>query len=144
MCDGASYSRTAEARLYNEIGTAYGANDSATFKVPDIQGRMPCRSGSHVDVSALGKNEGLAACLASSEALHLHHQDGGVTPCDRRTRRPSTATQVQAARHRGRRPQPRRCRQHERRKRRHLRWAADRRRPVDTPAFIVVNFIIVA
>jgi microcystin-dependent protein len=144
MCDGASYSRTAEARLYNEIGTAFGANDSATFKVPDIQGRMPVGLGSHVDVSALGKSEG--SPLASrrpkhstsiNQTPHSHAMPNPAQAFNRNSGTGSTGTGggdrslvdvvstnagnavISAG------PQ-----------------TGDA--PVDTPAFIVLNFIIVA
>ena len=36
-CDGAAYSRTTYAKLFNKIGTIYGAGDgSTTFNVPDL------------------------------------------------------------------------------------------------------------
>jgi microcystin-dependent protein len=41
LCDGASVSRTTYADLYTLISTTYGSgNDSTTFKVPDIKGRV--------------------------------------------------------------------------------------------------------
>lgn len=43
LCDGSTVSRTgANAALFAAIGTAYGAGDgSATFKLPDMRGRVP-------------------------------------------------------------------------------------------------------
>ena len=41
FCNGTNVSRTAHARLFNVIGTAYGVgDDSTTFTVPDLRGRM--------------------------------------------------------------------------------------------------------
>ena len=38
-CDGAAYSRTTYSRLFNIIGTTYGAGDGVTtFNVPDLRG----------------------------------------------------------------------------------------------------------
>jgi microcystin-dependent protein len=76
MCDGASYSRTAEARLYNEIGTSYGAIDASTFKVPDLQERIPVGRGTILHTNALGKNEGLGLGLRG--VIHRHTKNGGV------------------------------------------------------------------
>ena len=40
-CNGQSYSRTGTyAALFAVIGTTYGANDSSTFKVPDLRGEF--------------------------------------------------------------------------------------------------------
>ena len=42
MCDGAALSRTAEAALFNAIGTRFGAplGTTTTFNVPDLRGRF--------------------------------------------------------------------------------------------------------
>jgi microcystin-dependent protein len=74
LCNGGAYSRTIESRLFNAIGVSFGAGDgSTTFNVPDIQGRMPVGvavSGGHVDVNALGKNDGVA--LLRRRPKHRH------------------------------------------------------------------------
>ena len=42
LCNGAAVSRTTYAKLFNVIGTTWGAgNDSTTFKLPDARGRFP-------------------------------------------------------------------------------------------------------
>jgi len=58
MCDGGAYTRAAEQRLYQAIGTTYGAPDANTFNVPDIQERFPVGRGSKAEVNTLGANEG--------------------------------------------------------------------------------------
>jgi len=40
ICDGRSLSRTDYAELYEIIGIQFGANDGATFKIPDMRGRV--------------------------------------------------------------------------------------------------------
>lgn len=40
ICDGRSLSRTEYAELYEVVGISFGANDSATFKIPDMRGRV--------------------------------------------------------------------------------------------------------
>jgi len=57
MCDGASYSTTAEARLFNAIHYTYGGS-GASFNVPDLQERIPVGKGTKAEVNALGANEG--------------------------------------------------------------------------------------
>lgn len=39
-CDGRSLSRSEYAELFEAIGTTFGADDSATFKIPDLRGRV--------------------------------------------------------------------------------------------------------
>ena len=42
ICDGSAVSRTTYANLFSVIGTTYGTGDgSATFNIPDLQGRVP-------------------------------------------------------------------------------------------------------
>lgn len=70
-CDGAAISRSTYAALFTAIGTAYGAGDgSTTFNVPDLRGRFPVGLGTHADVNALGKNEGVA--VGSRRPKHKH------------------------------------------------------------------------
>lgn len=40
ICDGRSYSRTEYKELYDIVGIQFGANDSTTFKIPDMRGRV--------------------------------------------------------------------------------------------------------
>lgn len=72
LCDGASYSRTAQARLYNAIGVSFGSVDGASFNVPDIRARMPVGLAltGHVDVNTIGKNDGVT--LARRRPKHRH------------------------------------------------------------------------
>lgn len=70
-CDGAAVSRSTYASLFAAIGVSYGAGDgSTTFNVPDGLGRMPVILGTHADVNALGKNEGVA--VGSRRPRHKH------------------------------------------------------------------------
>lgn len=71
QCNGAAVSRTTYATLFALIGTTYGSGDgSTTFNLPDLRGRYPVSVGSHTDVSALGKNDGVA--LANRRMKHGH------------------------------------------------------------------------
>jgi microcystin-dependent protein len=58
MCDGASYSRATESRLFAAIGTGFGSLDPDTFLVPDLQERIPVGKGTMLAHNALNKNEG--------------------------------------------------------------------------------------
>lgn len=74
LCDGSAISRTFYAALFAVIGTTYGGGDgSTTFNLPDLRGRIAvgfALSGGHIDVSALGNNEGTA--LANRRPKHPH------------------------------------------------------------------------
>jgi microcystin-dependent protein len=64
ICDGSAVSRTTYSDLFAAIGTNFGSGDgSTTFNIPDMRGRVPtgyAASGGHIDVSAIGNNDGVA------------------------------------------------------------------------------------
>lgn len=71
LCDGSAISRTTYADLFTALSTTYGSGDgSATFNVPDLRGRMAVGKGTHADVDALGDNDG--ASLANRSPKHQH------------------------------------------------------------------------
>lgn len=73
LCDGASYNGnvgSVYAALYNVITTTYGGSIGA-FNVPDLQGRMVVGKGTHADVNALTKNDGVAT-VANRRPKHNH------------------------------------------------------------------------
>jgi microcystin-dependent protein len=71
LCDGSAVSRSTYSTLYGIIGTTYGVGDgSTTFNIPDIRGREIVGMGSHADVNALGKNDGIT--LANRRPRHAH------------------------------------------------------------------------
>jgi Microcystin-dependent protein len=77
MCDGAEYDRTSLVyqRLYNVIGFKYGTGSTGNmFRVPDLQGRMAVGKGTHASVDTLGKSEGVAT--GSRSPLHAHRLPG--------------------------------------------------------------------
>jgi microcystin-dependent protein len=76
MCDGASYSTTTEQRLFDAIGYGFGGS-GPTFNVPDLQERIPVGKGVLALLNALGKNEGLP--LGSRGIIHRHTKYGTTT-----------------------------------------------------------------
>jgi microcystin-dependent protein len=74
ICDGSAISRTTYSLLFAAISTSYGTGDgSTTFNLPDLRGRLPVGyggAGGHIDVSALGDNDGTA--LAHRRPKHRH------------------------------------------------------------------------
>ena len=60
ICDGTAISRTDYAKLFNVIGTTYGAGDgSTTFNLPNLKGRAPVGyDSSQSEFNTLGKTGG--------------------------------------------------------------------------------------
>lgn len=55
LCDGAAYSRTQYAELFEAIGTTYGTGDgNTTFNVPNLSTRVPVGTGDGYDLGATG------------------------------------------------------------------------------------------
>lgn len=60
LCDGTAVSRTTYSGLYSSIGTTYGVGDnSTTFNLPDLRGRVPVGSGQ-------GKEDGASDPVAGT------------------------------------------------------------------------------
>jgi microcystin-dependent protein len=77
LCDGSAVSRGTYSALFAKIGTTYGAGDGVTtFNVPDFRGRPPYGVGTHADVNALGKTDGLA--VGSRTPKHVTGQNNGA------------------------------------------------------------------
>lgn len=69
LCDGTSYTTAAYPELYSVLGYTYGGSGS-NFNVPDLRGRVLVGKGTHVDVDALGDNDG--SSLANRRPKHQH------------------------------------------------------------------------
>lgn len=74
LCQGQAISRTTYAALFAIIGTAYGVGDgSTTFKVPDMQGRIPVGlNTSDTDFNTLGKSGGAKTHTLSIAEMPSH------------------------------------------------------------------------
>ena len=83
VCDGSIVSRSKYARLFSVIGTQYGeGNDSITFRLPDLRGRVPIgvdnqqlRLDNAANVGATG---GVANHTLTIEELPEHFHDQGT------------------------------------------------------------------
>lgn len=123
LCDGGSYLRTTQARLFNAIGVRFGSVDANSFSVPDLRGRVPAGKGTHVSVDTVGKNDGVA--LDSRSPIHRTSDKGfanaGVTAGSDENMLIDAATNEQGMHHHG-----------------------PDNMSIDAPAYEVVSFIIVA
>src|SRR5262245_45836151 len=70
LCDVASSVRTDQPRLFDAIGTTYGAVDGTHFSVPDLRGRVAVGKGTHAEHDVLNDSEGLA--VGSRHSRHRH------------------------------------------------------------------------
>jgi len=65
LCDGSAVNRTAQAALFAVIGTTYGSgDDSTTFNLPDLRGRVVAGLGESLlsaTADTLGEDNGLIA-----------------------------------------------------------------------------------
>lgn len=76
LCDGSAVSRTTYSALFDVIGTLYGAGDeSTTFNLPDLRGRMPLGVG---ESSADGHTAHTIAEADGKEAYKLTGAQSGV------------------------------------------------------------------
>ena len=75
FCQGQAVSRTTYAKLFNVIGTTYGAGDgSTTFNLPNFNGRTP------IGVGTSGTTGASSHALASTGGQETHaHTTGNFT-----------------------------------------------------------------
>jgi microcystin-dependent protein len=94
LCDGRSLSRTRFKHLYDIIGTAFGAEDSDSFSLPDYRGRVMGFTGQSDNLSnrnlgvALGEESHVLTsnempghihtATASTDGAHTHTGSTGV------------------------------------------------------------------
>ena len=83
LCEGQAVSRTTFARLFDAIGTTYGAGDgSTTFTLPNLKGRVPVgRDDSQTEFDALGETSG-AKTVTLNETQIPSHNHTGTTSSD--------------------------------------------------------------
>lgn len=75
LADGSAISRGgANAALFTLISTTYGVGDgSTTFNVPDLRGRMPVGKGSNANNNTLGQNDGVGeSSRTGGKHTHSH------------------------------------------------------------------------
>lgn len=78
LCEGQAVSRSEYARLFNQIGSTYGAgNGSTTFNIPDLRGRVAVgrdSSGTFANIAATGGAETHALDVTQIPS-HTHIQN---------------------------------------------------------------------
>lgn len=86
VCDGSVVSRTTYARLFDAIGTNWGAGDGvSTFKLPDLRGRTTI---------GVGTGSGLSArALADSGGAETHQLTSAEMPSHTHIQNAHTHTQ---------------------------------------------------
>jgi len=74
LCDGSAVSRTQYARLFQVIGTTYGAGDgSTTFNLPNLKGRVPVGlDTAQSEFDTLGKTGGVKSVTLTVSQMPAH------------------------------------------------------------------------
>jgi microcystin-dependent protein len=86
ICDGSQVSRTTFAALFAIIGTTYGSgNNSTTFNLPDLTGRVP-----------VGKNAGTFSTLGTKGGEETHVMTVNEMPAHKHTTTVNSATDPSA------------------------------------------------
>lgn len=75
LCDGRSLSRTDYQDLFATIGTAFGAADSTTFRLPDARGRIMAATGAGSQ-RTLGSLVGAETVTLTTNELPAHTHTG--------------------------------------------------------------------
>lgn len=75
LCDGSTYDGTQSTylNLWNVIGTTYGGSGQNAFIVPDLRGRVPVGKGTNGSVNALNTNDGQAVANRRPQHRHTPH-----------------------------------------------------------------------
>lgn len=143
VCNGSQVSQSTYSALYAIIGpNKFGTDTGGNFYLPDLQGRMPVGLGTNADVDAIGENDGSALANRSPKHQHTiydptHTHFGAVCPTSDpadggygRMGNPGTIqySQNMTSVSTGVKVNP--------------QGAASSSNPTDTPAYIVLNFII--
>lgn len=100
LCDGAAYSRTEYAELFEAIGTTYGVGDgSTTFHVPNLSTRVPVGAGDGYDLGATGGEEShqLTVEEMPQHSHTVHESDNGSLITVQWTNKLDTVTGTQGA-----------------------------------------------
>jgi microcystin-dependent protein len=82
LCDGAAYVRTEHQKLFDAIGTAWGAGDgTSTFNVPDLRGRTAIGAGTGAGLTArtIGSRAGEEAHSLTANENGGHNHSGVAT-----------------------------------------------------------------
>jgi microcystin-dependent protein len=79
-CDGRSISRQEYSELFDIIGTSFGSNDSTTFKLPDLRGRVMggIGQGSGLTNRVMGAAVGTETHILTSTEMPNHSHTGTV------------------------------------------------------------------
>ena len=134
LCDGASLLRADYAALFTVIGTAYGTVDGTHFSIPDMRARMPFGKGTGGDTANLGISDGLAVGNRTYKHRHTVNDPGHAHSINEGWDGATTIAQTRSSNHQayfntnaattgitvGPAGSP----------------------PLDSPAFLIVNFII--
>jgi len=76
FCNGATLPITENETLFQLIGTTYGGDGQATFRLPDLQGRLPMHMGQGPGLSQnyqIGETGGVESVTLSTQQIPAHN-----------------------------------------------------------------------
>ncbi len=73
LCDGSAVSQATFAALFAVVGITYGNPGGGNFNLPDMRGRMAVGKGTNVAANFLGENEGVAVANRRPQHQHTPH-----------------------------------------------------------------------
>lgn len=81
MCRGQSLLRTEYPRLFQAIGTAYGAPDASRFNIPWMAGKVVVGyDAAQAEFNTLGKQGGATTHTLSTDEMPSHAHRTGISP----------------------------------------------------------------
>ncbi|GAA3537549.1 phage tail protein [Nocardioides daeguensis] len=74
FCQGQTLAISENDTLFNLIGTTYGGDGQETFRLPDLQGRIPIHQGTGGSGTTytIGENGGVETVTLSSQQIPVH------------------------------------------------------------------------
>ncbi|MBO9523323.1 MAG: phage tail protein [Nocardioidaceae bacterium] len=78
-CDGRTLAISQYDGLFNLIGTTYGGDGQSTFRLPNLNGRVPLHTGNGYSLGETGGVENVTLTTAQLP-IHRHNFTGSVDP----------------------------------------------------------------
>jgi len=93
-CSGQTIPISENETLFNLIGTTYGGDGQSTFKLPDLQGRLPIHMGTGGGLSnyQIGQSGGMEEVTLTTQQIPAHNHMAVTNSAQGSTAVPSAST----------------------------------------------------